>query len=1301
MKKSVFTKFMSLTLAAAIALSFSGFIYADETGEGDPDDLVFEEVTIEEDAVPDVDLDSDELAEHYIMDKLAGENRPIAYKFDYANQLSGYNRTAFDYLYPYMAKIASGELTETQITIPRSVLEVSFTNEELGIEDFNSLTSEQLVALALANNPISKLPILNALMYSCPYEMYWYDRPQSADVTFGLGKSSTQLVLTNYTFKFTVARKYQDGDIYKVNKAYSEALANAASTINSIIENNANKDDYNKLLAYNNEICSMVDYDHDAAGTDATNYGNPWQLVYVFDGDPSTKVVCEGYAKAFQYLCDRSDFRSDEVYCISVKGNMQGGGHEWNIVHMDDGKNYLVDTTNSDGNASVVGGAYTLLFLVGANSGSVADGYNIKIKNRTSVWKYEYWVDSTSGFYNEDALALENADYDPNKQYTLSMEYGSGGIAALSKTSAKAGDLITISINPLPGYYVDKIEVNGKSIGGFSFYMPGRDVNVSVQFKKYDYPISLTTKEGGSASAPATAQYGEAVTVKVTPNTGYKFEKLVVNGTTINDNTFVMSATNAIVYVYFEKINYNLSVNPTTGGSVKLSSATATYGEDVTVTATPDTGYAFYQIKVNGTPIQGNSFKMPAEDVTLTVEFRKIDYAITVNAGEGGTASAPASAQYGDEVSFSAQAYTGYMIASFTVNGTSIGINKFRMPAEPVTIVVTFEKINYPVTVNAGEGGQATASASAAHYQDLITVNATPDIGYALYQIKVNGDPIEGNTFNMPSAKVTVEVTFVKIDYTVSVTAGEDGEAEVSKTTANYGDKITVTATPELGYEVDKILVNDAEINGTTFDMPAGNARVEVTFKKALYSISLTCSEGGGAGVSIPEGYYGDEVSIPYTAYEGYHLDRIVVNGVTIDGTTFTIPAGNVTIRVIFEKDKYDVTVADTVNGTASVSAESAAWGSEVKVNAVPAKSYEIDKITFTPEGGEAVDITNVKQFTMPKAAVTVNVTFKKAFVPTPTATATPTVAPAAEPTAAAKATATPAPKATANPSEPTSTPAATSKPDDPKATGTPDPAKVSLGTVTIDKTSANLVCGKTVTLKATVKGSSNKVTWKSSNAKIASVDASGKVTAKQAGAVTITATAGGASSECKMQVLFKDVTNSKDFWYEPTYYLVNKDVVKGYDNQTNFKPTNDCTRAQMVTFLWRLQGEPAPKTNSTSFTDIKSSDYFFKPVLWAVEKGITTGVSKTKFDPQGVCTRAQTVTFLWRMAKKPAPKTTANKFTDVKKGDYFYNAVLWAAEKKIVAGYDDNTFRPQGKCLRRQMVTFLYKYDKFVNGKG
>ena len=267
-----------------------------------------------------------------------------------------------------------------------------------------------------------------------------------------------------------------------------------------------------------------------------------------------------------------------------------------------------------------------------------------------------------------------------------------------------------------------------------------------------------------------------------------------------------------------------------------------------------------------------------------------------------------------------------------------------------------------------------------------------------------------------------------------------------------------------------------------------------------------------------------------------------------------------------------------------------------------------------------------------------------------------------------------------------------------PHLTPTPGSSKVALS---LDKKTADVICGKTLTLKATLKGSKTKISWKSSDTNIATVDSNGKITAKQAGSVTITASAAGKSAKCVVQVLFKDVTNSKDFWYAPTYYLVNGGVVKGYDKQTKFKPANECTRAQMVTFIWRLKGEPAPKIKTCKFKDVKKTDYFYKACIWGNENHIVEGYKDGTFGPQIVCARKHAVTFLWRFAGQPDPKSKANKFKDVKKSDYFYKATLWASEQGILAGYKDGTFKPNGDCLRRQMVTFLYKYDKFVNGKG
>ena len=254
---------------------------------------------------------------------------------------------------------------------------------------------------------------------------------------------------------------------------------------------------------------------------------------------------------------------------------------------------------------------------------------------------------------------------------------------------------------------------------------------------------------------------------------------------------------------------------------------------------------------------------------------------------------------------------------------------------------------------------------------------------------------------------------------------------------------------------------------------------------------------------------------------------------------------------------------------------------------------------------------------------------------------------------------------------------------------------------VWINYQKAVVVCKKKLPLlRATTAPEGMNVTWSSSDPSVATVTQSGIVSGLKAGYAVITVTTDdGKSDTCTVTVLYKDVTNKDDFWYEPTYELTDKGIVKGYNNQTSFKPENNCTRAQMVTFIWRLAGCPAPGSDESKFSDVVQGKYYFKPVLWACEQGITTGYKDGTFKPNVTCLRRHAVTFLWRYAGCPAPSGETTKFTDVKEDAYYFNPVIWATEKKILEGYKDGTFKPEGECLRRQMVTFLYKYDKFVVG--
>ena len=162
-------------------------------------------------------------------------------------------------------------------------------------------------------------------------------------------------------------------------------------------------------------------------------------------------------------------------------------------------------------------------------------------------------------------------------------------------------------------------------------------------------------------------------------------------------------------------------------------------------------------------------------------------------------------------------------------------------------------------------------------------------------------------------------------------------------------------------------------------------------------------------------------------------------------------------------------------------------------------------------------------------------------------------------------------------------------------------------------------------------------------------------------------------------------------FYAEPVAWAMENGITAGA-TETTFDPNGKCLRAQVVTFLHRAAGNPEPTVANNPFTDVKPSDFFYKSVLWAVEKNITSGVSTTAFGSLQNCNRAAVVTFLWRAAGCPEPVSTANPFTDVKTSDFFYKPVLWAVENGITAGLDATHFGPTAECNRAQVVTFLYR---------
>lgn len=256
------------------------------------------------------------------------------------------------------------------------------------------------------------------------------------------------------------------------------------------------------------------------------------------------------------------------------------------------------------------------------------------------------------------------------------------------------------------------------------------------------------------------------------------------------------------------------------------------------------------------------------------------------------------------------------------------------------------------------------------------------------------------------------------------------------------------------------------------------------------------------------------------------------------------------------------------------------------------------------------------------------------------------------------------------------------------------------------DSTSATLPVHDSLKFFAKSGGTMTNASWSVSDTKVASVNQNGLVTAKKYGKCTVTAKASdGRSASCELQTLFWDVADPGQYYFKHVYWAAENGITKGY-NLEYFAPQEACKREQMMVFLWRLAGEPEPETTESPFPDVTEDAYYFRAVLWGVEKGITKGYTTGQyagcFGVGLACTREQAATFLWRMAGEPEPETEGVPFKDVSASAYYYKAVLWAAENEIAKGYSSGEYA--GKygvglsCLREHTVTFLSRYaDRFM----
>ena len=345
--------------------------------------------------------DSDTLFAQYVNRQLKSSARSqLKMSVVAGNGLTGANAAIYAQLSSQIAKVADGKESSTEFIVTG----LSWTAAELGLATIYDGTGISDAARQAVAEQIDLDLLLTALTADHPYDLYWYDKTKYTSSSYSYSNSGETLTITSLKYSFPVLAEYAvAGQSYAVDTSIPQAVQTAKTTAQNIVNKYAGKTDREKLNGYRKEICDRVRY-NDAALSDDYSNGNPWQLIWVFDEDSSTDVVCEGYSKAFQYLCDLTTFSSSQIQCITVTGGMDGGAHMWNVVRMEDGKNYLADVTNCDGSSV---GAPDKLFLAKCTEGSVTKGYTFNCNPFNVRYQYD---GSTTRLYGESALAIANVD---------------------------------------------------------------------------------------------------------------------------------------------------------------------------------------------------------------------------------------------------------------------------------------------------------------------------------------------------------------------------------------------------------------------------------------------------------------------------------------------------------------------------------------------------------------------------------------------------------------------------------------------------------------------------------------------------------------------------------------------------------------------------------------------------------------------------------------------------------------------------------------------------------------------------
>ena len=917
-------------------------------------------------------------------------------------------------------------------------------------------------------------------------------------------------------------------------------------------------------------------------------------------------------------------------------------------------------------------------------------------------------------------------------------------VGQATETVARGGEELTFTAEPLAGQKVTGWKINGQNVtgdgnqlkwkvqNGYTVTPHVTEYKVEAIYGAGDYTVTYGEHIQGSVASNSPVHGGDVLTFTATPMAHQSIAWNITGGTyTINGNTATVTVTGDVtVSITYGTNQYTVTKIDTTGGTVTMDSSSGTVAANTQVKfkATPDAAYEFVRWEISGSTAED----LMQSELTLTVTGNTtvkpvfVKKMITVGAtvvGKAGTMTMTVDGQkvtngtvpYGSNVTFTVVPSDRDCVVNYWKVGTdevkkmdSTSDAPFTYTINNVTTetqveVQLIERPTYTITATPQGHGSVSANMTSVKRGGNVIVTAKPEQNYYLKHWLVND--VEQNTngsdtltlteIRQPTNVVAVIYVARAYDVTLNITGAEgstvavtanDSEIKPSATSPASvvgGSELVFTATPAMESGKNKQMVAEwtVKVNGkerpelstiaNVLTIPSLEGKTEVSVKFTTYQ-----------GFNIPTASTDQKYEIknvtrtpddtkPETQIRAGGTVEFVVKPVeagaivtdvvlsnpncgTVTKTkqqdgSMKIKVENVNAHVIIQsvtvEDGIPLTITQPSNGTITVKK-----GNALLTNGAKVQKETILTITATPNSNYTLD-----QLTVDGATKQNDGTYK----------------------VNANATAL--------------TVAATFKASSSGGGGGGGGGgAVSTYTLTFDTNGGSAIDKITKDSGTTIDLAAYKPTragytftgWFSDKALTKAVT-SVKLTANTTVYAKWTQNGGTAQNP------FVDVKEGA-YYYDAVLWAVEQKITSG-TSATTFSPDASCTRAQMVTFLWRAAGSPKVENGKNPFTDVKADAYYYDAVLWAVEKGVTSGTSATTFSPDATVTRGQTVTFLYRNAGSPEVSGTM-PFTDVEADAYYAKAVQWAVQQKITTGTSETTFSPMSDCTRGQIVTFLYR---------